>query len=298
MSAAFFSVPLRALVQALAVERERGLARLGEPVRRLHDRRLVEPAQARRVLRRVVAHARLERLEAGGVRSDEGAVDEPSHSMTCSMPLNSATSLPGSSGRCRSANSAVSVRRGSATTTRMPGRARLASSMRRNRIGCANAMFEPAMKTRVGVRQVVVARGRRVGAQRQLVAGHRAAHAQARVGIEVVGADQPLDELVVDVVVLGQPLARAVEADGVGAVRRDDRGEAVGGLVERLVPADARERAAARRAALRMQQPRLRDHLARGRQVQRAALGAQAPEVGRMVGVAAHAGDARRRRSR
>ena len=59
----------------------------------------------------------------------------PSQTIRCSSPWNSATSVPGSSGRYRSANSAVSVRRGSATMTRICGRARLASSRRRNRIG-------------------------------------------------------------------------------------------------------------------------------------------------------------------
>ena len=44
-------------------------------------------------------------------------------------------------------SSAVSVRRGSATMIFSAGLARLASSMRRNRIGCANAVFEPAMNS-------------------------------------------------------------------------------------------------------------------------------------------------------
>ena len=71
----------------------------------------------------------------------------PSHSIWCSRPWYSATSVPGSKGRCRSATSAVSVRRGSATISFMPGSARRASSRRRNSTGCAQAMFEPVMKT-------------------------------------------------------------------------------------------------------------------------------------------------------
>ena len=70
----------------------------------------------------------------------------------------------------------------------------------------------------VGVVDVLVAARRRIGAQRLLVAGHRAAHAQARVAVDVVGADQALGELVEDVVVLGQQLAGDVEADRVRAV--------------------------------------------------------------------------------
>ena len=39
-----------------------------------------------------------------------------------------------------------------------------------------------------GLRNVVVTSGRRVGAQGHFVAGHRAAHAQARIAVDVVGA--------------------------------------------------------------------------------------------------------------
>ncbi len=88
----------------------------------------------------------------------------------------------------------------------------------------------------VGVLQVVVAGRRRVGAQRLLVAGHGAAHAQARVGVDVVGADQALGELVEDVVVLGQQLAGHIEADRVRAVVADHLRELAGGVVERGVP--------------------------------------------------------------
>ena len=75
--------------------------------------------------------------------------------------------------------------------------------------------------------QILVAGGRRIGAQAGLVAGHRAAHAQARVGVDVVGADQALGQLVEDVVVLGQQLAAEVQAHGVGAMGLHDAGDAV-----------------------------------------------------------------------
>jgi hypothetical protein len=42
----------------------------------------------------------------------------------------------------------VTVARGSATTTFSAGLRARASSMRRNSTGCANAVFEPAMKIR------------------------------------------------------------------------------------------------------------------------------------------------------
>ena len=141
------------------------------------------------------------------------------------MPWNSITSVPGCRGRYRSAMPAVSVRRGSATMIFSAGLAFLASSMRRNSTGWANAVLLPTMNRHCAWFDVVVAGRRRVGAQRELVAGHRAAHAQARVAVDVVGADQALGQLVEDVVVLGQQLAADVEAHGVGAVRLDDAGE-------------------------------------------------------------------------
>ncbi len=55
----------------------------------------------------------------------------------CSMPLNSATSVPGWIGRCRSAIAAVSVRRGSTTIQRTCGSRARASSSRRNSTGWA-----------------------------------------------------------------------------------------------------------------------------------------------------------------
>jgi hypothetical protein len=141
------------------------------------------------------------------------------------------------------------------------------------------------------VLQVVVAGRRRVGAQRLLVAGHRAAHAQARVGVDVVGAHQALGELVEDVVVLGEQLARHVEADRVRPVVADHLGELAGGVVQGGVPRHCGRRLAAHQALQRLQQPRLARDRGAGREVQRGALGAQAAEVGGVLGVAAHAGD-------
>ncbi len=57
-----------------------------------------------------------------------------------------------------------------------------------------------------GMVDVVVAARRRVSPQRDLVAGHRAAHAHAGIGVHIVGADQALGQLVEDVVVLSQHL--------------------------------------------------------------------------------------------
>ncbi len=70
---------------------------------------------------------------------------KPSHSITCSRPLNRATSVPGKMARCKSAERAVSVLRGSTTTIFKLGFLALASSIRLKIIGCANAVLLPAI---------------------------------------------------------------------------------------------------------------------------------------------------------
>jgi hypothetical protein len=73
-----------ALVQALAIQRQRGAARAGagvvepgEPARGLDDVGLRNSAQRRDVLRGEVANTRLERLEAARVGGDVGGVEPP-----------------------------------------------------------------------------------------------------------------------------------------------------------------------------------------------------------------------------
>ena len=139
----------------------------------------------------------------------------------------------------------------------------------------------------VGVVEILVGAGRGVGTQGLLVGGDGAGHAQPRVAVDVVAADQRLHGLVEDVVVLGEQLAGDVEGHRVGAVAAYRVGEAVGGVGDRLVPADAPARLGAGAAQLGVEQAGLG---ARG-EVERRALGAQPAEVGRMRRVAAHAGD-------
>ena len=146
----------------------------------------------------------------------------------------------------------------------------------------------PRDKEQIRVIDVGVAGGRRVGAERQLVAGDRRGHAQPRVGVDVVGADQRPGELVEDVVVLDEELARDVEPDRVGAVGPDDVGEPPGGVVERLVPARPGSRRRPAAAQLGVQRARV----VLRREVEGRALGAEPPEIRRVIGVAAHAGHA------
>ncbi len=205
------------------------------------------------------------------------------------MPLNSATSVPGRIGRNRSASRAVSVLRGSATITFICGLARRAASSRRYRIGMRISRIGADDEHHLGQVDILVAGRRRIGAQRLLVAGHRAGHAQARIGIDIVGADQALGELVEDVVILGQQLAGNVEADAVRAMLGDGIGEFFRHEIEAGIPGGALARGIALRAQFRMKRARLLLQQGAGRQVQRAALGAQAAEVGRVLGIALHA---------
>ena len=209
------------------------------------------------------------------------------------MPWNSATSVPGSIARCRSAISAVAVRRGSTTMIFSAGLRAFAASMRRNSTGCAHAAFEPAMKMQVGVVDVLVARRRRIGAQRRLVSGDRARHAQPRIGVDVVGADETLGELVEDVIVLGQQLARDIERDAVGTVRADAVGEAVG---ERCRASGPTPPARTRRSRAGRTHGRVaRKRCASGCIVRCSVLPLlhSAPKLAGCVRVAAHARDAR-----
>ena len=71
--------------------------------------------------------------------------NKPSHSITCSKPLNKATSVPGKIAKCKSAASAVSVLRGSTTMIFKFGFLARASSIRLKIMGCANAVLLPAI---------------------------------------------------------------------------------------------------------------------------------------------------------
>ncbi|MDH6495959.1 hypothetical protein M2156_002178 [Streptomyces sp. SAI-149] len=85
----------------------------------------------------------------------------------------------------------------------------------------------------VGLLEVLVRAGRAVRPERQLVAGAGAGHAQPGVGLDLVGADEPLGELVRQVLGLKTHLAGNVEGDRVGAVLVDDLPQPPGRLGDR-----------------------------------------------------------------
>src|SRR5260221_1009733 len=134
---------------------------------------------------------------------------------------------------------------------------------------------------------ICVSAGRRSGAERGFVTGHRRTHAQPRIGIDVIGADQALGEFVESVVILGQQLAGDIEGDAIGTMLADALRELAGGGIERQFPADAPARRRAFAAQLRIQGA---CHRAQG-EMQGRSLAAQFAEIGRMCRFAAHARD-------
>ena len=129
----------------------------------------------------------------------------------------------------------------------------------------------------VGLLQVLVTHRHHVFAEGALVTGDGRGHAQARVGVDVGGADVALHQLVGDVVVLGQQLTGDVEGHRLRPMRLDAAAEFTGHW------SMASGQRGAMAAHLRIQQPVFETHgLA-----QRAALGAQPAAVGRMLRIAA-----------
>ena len=134
---------------------------------------------------------------------------------------------------------------------------------------------------KVSLLEVLVAAGHGIGAEGAFVAGNRGGHAQARIGVHVRRADESFHQLVGDVIVLGQKLAGEIEGDRIAAVARDDALEALGDPVESDRPVDARK------AAVRLPQHGIEQTFAQPeRLAECGALGADAAEIGGMVGIA------------
>ena len=170
--------------------------------------------------------------------------------------------MPGAIGRNRSASSAVAVRRGSITT--MLGAALapvLQHALEQHRMAPGGVGAD--QHDQVGLVEILVQPRHRVGAEGAAMAGDRRRHAEPRIGVDIRRADEALHQLVGDVIVLGEQLAREIERDRVRPVALDDAREALRDLIERRVPAGAHERAADQPAQHRMQQARRRARASR-----------------------------------
>ena len=280
------------LVQALAIQAERG-GGLGKQTRRLQQRVLADAADLRHRVGRAVPHRGLQFFKTLGVRRHIGGVQPalPQHQVQHAVEqhhigagLNGQMQV-GTIGRVGAAR----VDHDDFQSRVSPSGILDAAEQHRVRIGRVGADDEQ----RGRMVDVVVAGRWRIGTQGLLVTGHGAAHAQARVGVDIVAADQALGQFVENVIVFSEQLAGHVKAHRIGSMVADDAGEFAGGVTQCRVPTHRLRCGSARHAPHRLQQARLqRDGRAR-RQMQRAALGTQASEVGRVLRVATHTRDLR-----
>ena len=134
----------------------------------------------------------------------------------------------------------------------------------------------------VGVLEVGIRARRAVRAQRELVPGAGAGHAQPRVRFQMGGADEALGEFGYQVLRLQRQLARDVERDGVRAVGVHDGAQPTSEVGDGARGVPGLRVGAAIRAHHGLLQPARRgQHLGAGR-----TLGAQPAAVGRVLPVA------------
>ena len=195
------------------------------------------------------------------------------------MPLMSAMSERGFSGRKRSAIIAVLVTRGSATISVLSG---LASS-HWQRIGWLSAMFAPIRRMTSAICQILVRSGRTIAAERALVPGDRAGHAQRSVSVEVLAAEPKLRKFAERVELFRDQLPGAQDADRIGPILLLHTSKFLRHHRQRLVPIHADERAVL--SQQRIAGPVLRFE----RVVFGKPFGAKRSEVGAVIGVSAHA---------
>ncbi len=253
-----------ALVQALAVQAQCGCAgcavcvpQAAEPARGLQQVGAWNATVLRHPIGGGVLHRVQERIKAVGMGIDIGAVLPTLRGQDMQHAVEQQHVGPGLQGQHQVGNvrgmrtpridhDDLHLRVGALGIFQPPKQDRV----RKRRIG-------PGNEHALGVLQIVVARRRCVCAQGLFVARHGAAHAQARVGVDVVGADQALGQLVEDIVVLGQQLARHVETHRVRAMGLQGLGKGARGPVQRIAPRDGMGHSAALGAQQGLQQPGL-----------------------------------------
>jgi hypothetical protein len=275
--------PDRRLVGAHRPQRHRG-SRAREQLRRAHDVGCRHAADARGTLRRPLRRDGQRVREPARVPLDERRVEQPlvrdhaehgvEQRQVGARPHRQVQIGGDRGGRCARIGQDHGGTLGLAVADPAP----------HDRV--AGRGVAPQQQQAVGQREIGVRRRRPVEAECARVAGDRARHAQARVRVDVVRAEEALGQLADRVVVLGQQLPGDVERHRVGAVLGGDRGQPSGHLAQRLVPAHRDEAALA--SQQRARRPIARVH----RRAQLGRLAARAPVVDGMAGVAAHRGDA------
>ena len=277
------------LVEPLAPQRQSGPGAAETPGS-LDDLPGLEAAGGRDIARRAFGQPCAQRIEAAGVVADEVAIDQvfPQQHMqhrAVQKHIAAGCDLQMQVGELGGLGATGIDHRDEQLRIVAPGilDAPEHDRMRPGRVGAGDQQM-------VGQRQILITAGHRIRTQRGLVAGHRAGHAQPRVGVDVVGADQRAGELVEDEIIFGEQLARHMEGDRIRAMPGDELGKALGGMVQRGLPAQPLPGLAAPGPQGRMQRPTGRT----GAQMQGRTLGAQTARIGRVLGIALHAEDALR----
>ena len=90
----------------------------------------------------------------------------------------------------------------------------------------------------IGQIEIVVTAGRAIGAQAAGVSRHRRTHAKPRIGIEIVATQGPFEQLVGDVVILGEELARAIHGQPRGSLAGEGLLNLINQNREGLLPVD------------------------------------------------------------
>ncbi len=195
-----------ALVQALAVQRQGGGVAT-KPACGLHDVVFLQAADGGHVPRGVLAHPVAQGFKAGGVGLDVGRVTQalPQHQVQHAVEQGHVGARQQGQVQIGHFRGLGAPRVGHDQLERRVGPSGVLQAAKQNRVRPGGVGTGDEHRLRVV--DVLVARGGRVGPQGGLVPGHRAAHAQPRVGVDVVGAEQALGQFVEDVVVLGEQLA-------------------------------------------------------------------------------------------
>jgi len=132
----------------------------------------------------------------------------------------------------------------------------------------------------IGLLEIFVDARHDVGAEGAAMAGDGGRHAEPRIRVDISGADESLHQLVGDVIILREDLARHVEGDGIWTMTLDRPRKATRDEIERLRP--CRPLA----ADFRIEEPVLEPE----RGAKRRALDAQPAEIGGMRGIACNLG--------
>ena len=223
------------LVQALAIQAERCTGR-GKQFGGQEQVVFFNAAGLGRQIGRVVADCGFECIKAGGMGRNVGGVNPafPQHDVQHPVEERDVRAWLN-----RQVEVSNLCRIGAARVAKNDFQRRIGSlgvfntaKQNRVRVSCVAANDEYAL----GVVHVVITVWWGIGPQRLFVACYGAAHAQARVGVYIVGAQQALGQLVEDVIVFGQQLARNIKTYCIGSVVTNDLRKAFCCKVERAVP--------------------------------------------------------------